>query len=154
MRNFAKHVCAAIMIVAIAAALVGGFVPAMAGGLNTFDGINYVELLMITNSATGSPVTNPAADGIDIRQYKGQATLIFQQAATNTVTTNTIAVFESDTTNGTYTAVSGATVTVTGKNDTMTAKKMDIQPRKRYLRAILTPAGTGSSQGALVLVTN
>jgi hypothetical protein len=142
----------AVMLAMTVVAFMVGLGSAAAGGLNTYDGISYVNLLSQL-ATTSTPVTNPAADGVDIRAYKGNATLVYTQVSTNAAGTNTVVIYESSTTNGTYTAVSGASSAVVGTTATTTAQKLDMQGRKRYLRAIYTPSGTGGGAATVNLVT-
>ncbi len=107
--------------------------------------LSGVSLLVLV-AASGSVTTSGSA--VDVGS--GYANVGRREARlrlTGFIGANTTAlsasVVECDTTNGTYTAVTGtATITTSGAADAF------VSIRKRYLKAVLTPAGTtASAQG-------
>ena len=137
-------------IVLLIAALSAGIV--CAGGLNTYDGLSYVSILApVVQTNTASAATTNAA--VDVHNYKGQATLVYAMSEGEAASyTGVVAVQTCATTNGTWAAVSGYTVTNTGITSAMTTKKIDIGSQKKYLRAVFTSENAAGA-AACVLVT-
>lgn len=111
-------------------------------------------LVDLKNAAVGDASIRPQAaltasangGGVDFLNADGPVTLIATAGATDFASTDETYVLklqESDTSGGTYTDISGATVSITAAN---TTKYVATQLRtKRWVRAVVTIGGTTPS---------
>lgn len=106
-----------------------------------------LESLQLANChPTAARTTTGAGSAVDVLDYDGDLLLVLDSAAgTGTTPTLDVTITASDTSDGTYTAISGAAFTrVTG---TASQQKLAIikDDAKRYLKAAYTISGTSPS---------
>lgn len=136
-----------ILIAAVLAFCTASF----AGGLNTYDGITYTNLLKQSKCAAGVAITGGV---INATTLKGQATVIASVITgidTNITTCGAVInVQDSSTGTGGWTNISGVSYSASTNVGATSVTKLDLSSVKNYLRAVLS-ATNDSAVGSAVI---
>ena len=143
-------------LIAIAIACLAAAV-ALAGGLNTYEGINFVKILAPTSSDGD---VNAAGSAVAVDDYKGVATFLISvgPAATNAVDyAASITLQHSTASGGTYatitnTAGNAVTLSVTSNNvGNVVAHEVDLGTLSKYVKAVYSVTNdTGTVAAELI----
>lgn len=96
--------------------------------------------------ATAARTTTTNGTGIDIKDYTGKIKVVLDSAAgTGTSPTLDVKLQESDTVGGTYVDISGAAFTQVVGASSLQSIGLEVNDRKRFIRAVATIGGTSPS---------
>jgi len=116
---------------------------------NAFDDVQnaFVNKVSIVPQVATATVTGTA---VDVGAGDNPITLVFSVGAINDATTIAVTVTESATSGGTFTAISGATASIAGTDDS-TVQVVTFRRTQPYLKAVATLAG--ATQSAAIAAT-
>lgn len=104
------------------------------------------QLNMLALHPTAARTATGQGSAVDVRDYVGEIAIVLDSAAgSGTAPTLDVTIEESDTSGGTYTAVSGAAFTQVAAAAAAEKIAVKVDGLKRFIRAKYTIAGTSPS---------
>lgn len=111
---------------------------ANAGGLNTYDGVEYTNLLVASRVPAGTAITGTACN---VASLKGNGTVVFSVSPGNTNTTTygaSVQVQDSETGTTAWSNVTALVATGYTNVGTLSKVKLDTATVRKYLRIVAT----------------